>query len=263
MKNLKKILAMTLVCVMLLAVLAACGAKEQLIIGITDYFPMNYKDDNGKWTGFETDFAREVCKILGFEAEFTEIDWGSKEVEVNAGNIDAVWNGMTANPERAESMDLSTRYMRNRQVMVVRADDADKYSSADGLAGASIVAEDGSAGLELAETDAFFSAGNITPVDGQIKAVLEVKSLTADIAVIDYVMAGNLLKKGTDYAGLVMIDLDFEEEEFAIALRKNSDGDENAKITLKELNDAIKKLTDNGKLQEIADKYGLGDLIIK
>ena len=155
-KNLKKILALTVVCVMLAAVLTACGAEHKdweeigpngkMVIGITYYPPMNYLDENGELTGFETEFAKAVCEILEIEAEFIEIDWNAKETELKAKNIDAVWNGMTITPERAEEMDISTPYLRNSQVIVVRAEDGEKYKNptADDLEGVALVAEAGS-----------------------------------------------------------------------------------------------------------------------
>lgn len=95
--------------------------KGKLIIGITLFAPMNYKDANGELIGFETEFAKAVCDLLGVEAEFQVIDWNTKEVELNAKNIDCIWNGMTIDAERAEAMSISVPYMMNKQVKVVKA----------------------------------------------------------------------------------------------------------------------------------------------
>ena len=95
--------------------------KGELIIGITYFAPMNYKDDNGELIGFETEFAKAVCAELGINAKFQEISWAAKETELNAKNIDCIWNGMTITDERAETMSISIPYMQNKQVKVVKA----------------------------------------------------------------------------------------------------------------------------------------------
>ena len=95
--------------------------KGKMIIGITYFAPMNYKDEAGELIGFETEFAKAVCELLGVEAEFQVIDWNTKEVELNAKNIDCIWNGMTITEERATNMSISIPYMTNKQVKVVKA----------------------------------------------------------------------------------------------------------------------------------------------
>ncbi len=93
--------------------------KGELVIGITYFAPMNYKNDDGKLVGFETEFAEAVCEKLGVKAKFQEINWDSKETELESGNIDCIWNGMTITPEREEAMSISIPYMANKQVKVV------------------------------------------------------------------------------------------------------------------------------------------------
>lgn len=94
--------------------------KGELIIGITIFNPMNYKDESGKLVGFETEFAEAVCAELGIKAKFQEINWDSKETELAAKNIDCIWNGMTINEERKANMSITIPYMNNKQVMVVK-----------------------------------------------------------------------------------------------------------------------------------------------
>ena len=101
--------------------LAYIKEKGKLIIGITLFAPMNYKDENGELTGFETEFAKAVCEKLGVEAEFVEINWNSKEMELSSKSIDCIWNGLTITDERKENMSLSVPYMANKQVMVAKA----------------------------------------------------------------------------------------------------------------------------------------------
>jgi polar amino acid transport system substrate-binding protein len=93
--------------------------KGTLIVGITDFAPMDYKDDSGEWIGFDADMARLVAEDLGVEVKFVEIDWDNKIMELNSKNIDVVWNGMTLTSEVTESMSCSNPYCNNAQVIVV------------------------------------------------------------------------------------------------------------------------------------------------
>ena len=94
--------------------------KGKLVIGITYFAPMNYKNDKGELVGFETEFAKAVCAKLGVEPVFQEISWTAKETELAAKNIDCIWNGMTITPERQDAMSISIPYMQNKQVKVVK-----------------------------------------------------------------------------------------------------------------------------------------------
>jgi polar amino acid transport system substrate-binding protein len=234
------------------------------LIGITNYVPMNFLDENGNWTGFETEFAQEVGRILGLNMEFIEIDWSALITEVNSGTVDAIWNGMSVIPTREEAMDISIQYMRNRTVMVARAEDADRFTTPEGAADAAIVVENGSSMQRIAEDHEFFAdlQDNITPVDTQITSLMEVLLGTADIAVVDFVKGGSLLSSGTDFDGLVIVDYLFPQNNFGIALQKNSNDNPDAKIKLDDLNNAIRQLKDSGWLMELATKYGLNTLLI-
>lgn len=231
--------------------------KGTMTIGITYFEPMNYKDADGKLTGFETEFAEAVCAELGLTAEFQEIEWDSKELELSSKAIDCIWNGLTITPERQENMDITVAYMENKQVMVCKKENVEKFSTAEGVEGASVVAEAGSAGEEVAQGDDFFKGAEFESVESQATALLEVKAGTADIAIIDYVMSIGTLRDGSDYADLAVVEAQsFAPEQYGIALRKNS-GD-----TLTKVNEAIQAVADSGKLAEIADKYNLTDLLL-
>ena len=99
---------------------AAIQAKGKLIVGITDFAPMDYKNDSGEWIGFDADMAKVVAEKLGVEVEFIEIDWDSKIMELDSGNIDVVWNGMTLTDAVMEAMECSTAYCNNAQVVVTK-----------------------------------------------------------------------------------------------------------------------------------------------
>ena len=235
--------------------------KGKLVIGMTLFAPMDYyADDNEKeLTGFEVEFGKAVCEKLGVEAEFQVISWEAKENELNAGNIDCIWNGLTITPERQETMSISNPYMANKQVICVKSENAEKYAAEGALKGLSVVAEKESAGEEVATTDKFFTganAVNYTPVESMAKAMMEVKAGTADACVIDYVTSIGSIGEGTDYSDLKMIDsISFADEQYGIAFRKGSD------LTAK-VNEIMSELQADGTLQKIADKYKLGDQLI-
>lgn len=263
----KKLLSVLLAGAMSASIFVGCGSsatdwdyisnKGELVIGVTYFEPMNYLDADGKLTGFETEFAETVCEKMGVTPKFQKIDWDSKEVELNSKTIDCIWNGLTIDDDRKSTMDISTPYMENKQVMVAKSDVADKIKSADDLKDKTVVAEKKSAGESVAQTDEFFSSAKYVSVDAQAKALLEVKSGTADVAVIDYVMSIGTLKSGSDYSDLKVVDgKDFSPEQYGIALRKDSPE------TLKKLNDAIQAVADDGTLDKIAEKYSLQDLLL-
>ena len=231
-------------------------AKGELIIGYTEFAPMNYIDDNGNFVGFETEFAKAICEELGVEAKFQLIDWSAKETELAGKTIDCIWNGMTITEERLANMSISTPYMANKQVVIVKAENADKYTKAEDFDGANVVAEIESAGEEVAKTDATFANANYTAVDSQAKTLMEVKSGVADCAVVDYVLSIGMIGEGTDYEDLVVVDtLAFADEEYGIAFRKGSD-------VTDAVNAAITALVADGTLATIADTYKLSAQLI-
>lgn len=231
--------------------LAYIKEKGEMIIGYTEFAPMNYKNDDGEFVGFETDFAKAVCEELGVEAKFQLISWEAKETELAAKTIDCIWNGMTITPERLEAMSISTPYMANKQVLIVKAENADKYLKPEDMDGAKIVAEVESAGEGVAKEDAFFAKAQYTSVADQATALMEVASGVSDGCVVDYVLSIGMIGEGTDYEDLVVVDsLAFADEEYGIAFRKDSD-------VAAAVNDAITALVANGKLMEIAEAYKL------
>jgi len=93
--------------------------KGTLIVGITDFEPMDYKNDKDEWIGFDADMARKVAEKLGVEVQFVEIDWDGKIMELDSKSIDVVWNGMTLTDEVKAAMECSVPYCNNAQVVVV------------------------------------------------------------------------------------------------------------------------------------------------
>ena len=107
--------------------------KGKLIVGITDFNPMDYKDSNNEWIGFDADLAKKVAVDLGVEVEFVEIDWDNKLLELNNKSIDVVWNGMTYTNEVKDSMECTESYCKNAQTVVLKSTDAVNYTDVDSV----------------------------------------------------------------------------------------------------------------------------------
>lgn len=229
--------------------------KGNFVAGITLFEPMNYYDENGELTGFETEFTKAVCEKLGVEAKFQEIEWDKKEIELNAKTIDAIWNGLTVTEDRKENMGFSKSYVRNKQVVVIKADNKDKYTDEASMAGASCAAESGSAGQTAIETSPVLSQNEFVGASAQKDVLLEVKAGTVELGVLDYVMAKASIGEGTDYSDLMIVEgVELAPEEYAIGMRK---GDTE---TIEKVNGAIDELVADGTLKALAEKYGLADV---
>ena len=254
----KKMLAVLMVLMALAApALAQEGdlnyVKEQgkLIIGYTVYAPMNYTDDAGVFTGFDTELATAVCEKLGLAPEFVEINWETKEVELAAKTIDCIWNGLTITDERKQNMEITKPYVNNAQVVVMKAG-AD-YKDTSSLAGKTVTAEAGSAGESTVQADAGLQQAEYIAKEVQTACLMEVAAGTADAAVLDLTLANAMIGEGTDYASLAIVDK-LAVEDYGVAFRKGSD-------IAAAVNDIFDQLVASGWLGELADKYGL-DLAI-
>ena len=272
----KKLVALVLAILMAVGMLGMAAAEESdweyiqnkgvVVVGMTIFAPMNYYvGDN--FVGFDTELTTAVFNKLGVTVKFEEINWDSKEIELNSKNIDCIWNGMCITEERKENMSMTNAYLYNTQAIVAKAD---KISDllASGMKGVYVVAEQGSTGEgkltgdipddETVEVSAkeFFADANYTPVDSMAKALMEVKAGTADVALVDSVCALAMVGEGTDYADMVVnLDNNFGLQEYGIAFRKGSD------VTAK-VNEAIIELTKDGTIAEIAARYGLTDALV-
>lgn len=220
-------------------------SKGTLVVGITEFEPMDYKDENGEWIGFDADMANAFAESLGIEAELVEIDWDNKVLELDSKMIDCVWNGMTLTDETLSSMECTDAYLKNAQVVVVPADKADQYQDKDSLSELSFAVEAGSAGEE--EVSAL--GLNYTPVRTQSDALLEVASGTSDAAVIDSLMAAAMIGEGTSYADLTYT-VSLNSEEYGVGFRKGSD-------LAEVLNEFFETAAANGKMNTCAEKYGV------
>ena len=224
---------------------AKVKAKGTVVVGITDFAPMDYKDDSGNWTGFDAELATQVFEKMGLKVEFLEIDWDNKILELNAGDIDCVWNGMTLTDEVKNSMSCTDPYVLNAQVVVMDSSKITDGMTTDDVKGLTFAVEAGSAG-DSAASDAGFT---VTQVSSQANALMEVAAGTSDACVIDMTMAKAMTGAGTSYENLA-VALELTNEEYGIGFRKDSD------MTAM-VNELLAKYRDDGSLQKLADKYGL------
>lgn len=264
MKTLKKVIAVVLAVLTVCFAFAACsnGSSDasnkssktdsekiiesgKLVVGITDFAPMDYKDDNGNWIGFDADLANMVAEKLGIKAEFVEIDWDNKFLELQTGSIDCIWNGMTITDEVKNNSSVTNAYAMNQQIVVTKSELAGKLKTVDDLKDLSFAVENGSAGQSAAEDNGL----KATAVTAQSDALLEVASGSSDACIIDSTMAAAMTGEGTDYADLkssvVLVD-----EQYGISFRKESDMTE-------KVNKIIADFKADGTLQKLADKYSV------
>lgn len=225
--------------------------KGTLVVGITDFEPMDYKDEDGNWIGFDADMAKAFADSLGVEVEFVEIDWDNKIMELDGKTIDCVWNGMTLTDEVKSAMECSNAYCNNAQVVIVPKDVADKYQDTDSLSDLTFAVEAGSAGEEQVSALGL----KYTPVKAQSDALMEVASGTSGAAVIDSLMAAAMVGEGTGYADLTYT-IGLNSEEYGVGFRKGSD-------LAKALNDFFAESYADGSMLKIAETYGVQAAIVE
>ena len=225
--------------------------KGKLVVGITDFEPMDYKDEAGNWIGFDADMATEFAHSLDVEVEFVEIDWDNKVLELNSGAIDCVWNGMTLTDEVTSAMDCSKAYCNNAQVVIVPADKSDQYQTVESLKDLNFAVEAGSAGAAEAQNNGL----KYTEVQSQAAALMEVKGGTSDAAIIDSLMAAAMVGEGTSYEDLTYT-IGLNSEEYGVGFRKGSD-------LVPLLNKYFQVASTDGTLMNLAEKYGVQAAVIE
>ena len=224
--------------------------KGTLVVGITEFAPMDYQDENGDWIGFDADMARKVAEALGVDVEFSVIKWSNKLFELDGKTVDCLWNGMTITDEITGGASATNAYALNAQVVVVKSEVADQYQDADSLSGLNFAVEAGSAGEAAAQ-----EAGlTFVSVADQATALMEVNSGTSDACIVDLLMAGAMIGEGTSYPDLTYT-VRLAEEEYGVGCRKGSD-------LTDFINEQFKALYADGTMLELAEEYGIAQNII-
>ena len=220
----------------------AIDKKQKLVVGVTDFAPMDYKE-NGEWVGFDADLARLFADQYGWDVEFVEIDWDNKILELDGGTVDCIWNGMTLTPEVAEAMECTDCYALNAQVVVMAKDKLADYPDAESMKELSFAAEAGSAGEEVGTEEGL----TINAVQNQASALMEVAAGTSDACIIDKTMADAMTGEGTSYPDLGY-DVALSQEEYVVGFRKGSS-------LAEELNGFFRAWKFDGTMEELSAKY--------
>ena len=224
--------------------------KGTLVVGITDFEPMDYRDENGEWIGFDADIARKVAEDLGVKVEFVEIKWDNKILELENKSIDVVWNGMTLTDEVKNAMETTNAYCNNSQVVVMRSEVLAQVKEISDMEALQFAVEAGSAGEGAAKDNGF----NYIAVSSQADAFLEVMSGTSDACIVDLLMASALTGEGSSYESL-SYGFPLTDEEYGVGCRKGSD-------LAAYINDDFKVFWNDGSLKETAEKYGVEELLV-
>lgn len=241
MKKLAKLLCLTLALLMIFAC-AGCGEKK-LVMGTNAAFPpYEFIDDNGAIIGIDAEIAKAVAEKMGYELEIKDMEFDSLITAVKSGSIDFALAGMTVTDERKESVNFSDTYATGVQVIIVPNDSAIK--TADDLAGKKIGVQAGTTGDIYCTDD--FGQENVKQYANGALAVAALKNGQVDCVVIDNEPAKNFVKTNE---GLKILDTEYVKEDYAAAISKDNED------LLKEFNDALKALKDEGKIDEIINKY--------
>ncbi len=228
----------------------------KMIVGLDDTFaPMGFRDENNELVGFDIDLAKAVGEELGIEIEFKPIDWDAKEAELSSKKIDCIWNGMSATPERQESMSLSNKYLNNKIVIMSLNPDVN-VKSVDELKDLNIGTQEASAALEAMQADENWDSfgDKVREYGTYDEAIMDMQTGRLDCIVIDLV-AGEYKNANIDEE-LYVSDFDFGDDFYAIGFRKGDDD------VAQKVNDALQKLIDDGTAAEISQKWFGKDMVV-
>ena len=259
----KKAVAVLVTAVMALVELCAvsvqAGIKDKtLIVGFdAEYPPYGYMDDDGEYTGFDLELTQAVCDLEEWELEKKPINWDSKDMELNSGSIDCIWNGFTMNG-REDDYTFSDPYVDNSQVIVVAEDSGiDKLTD---LAGKTVGVQAASAALDLLQSeeeggqkelaDTFASLNEFADYN---TAFTELQAGALDALAIDIGVAKYQLNSRGE--GFKILDETLNTEQYAIGFKKGND--ELCDI----VNADLQKLADDGTVAELAEKYEISDMV--
>lgn len=223
------------------------AARGTLIVGFDqDFPPMGFVGDNGEYTGFDLDLAKEVASRLGLEYKAQPVAWDSKDMELESGNIDCIWNGFTITG-REDDYTWTTPYMANKQVFVV-ANDSDIKSQAD-LAGKVVeVQADSSAEAALKENqDLANTFGQLLTTPDYNTAFMDLEQGAVDAVAMDVIVAGYQIKQRN--ADFKILDDSLSEEEYGVGFKKG-----NTELRDK-VQGALEEMAADGTLAKISDEW--------
>lgn len=260
MFNLKKRGTLLLVAMTMLAMfMVGCSSDKPadgsdlkpVVMGLDDTFaPMGFKDDKGELVGFDIDLAREVAERSGWDLSFQPIDWSMKETELNAGNIDLIWNGYSITPERQEKVNFSQAYLENSQIVITLSDS--EIVSLSDLEGKTVATQAESSSLDAARGQAglveSFEGGKLIEYATFNEVFNDLESGRAKAIIVDEVLARYYMANNGPEAYKVLEE-DLGPEQFGIGVRKDD------QELLTELDNALDSMIEDGKYDEIYSKW--------
>ncbi|MBU3839549.1 MAG: amino acid ABC transporter substrate-binding protein [Candidatus Ruminococcus intestinipullorum] len=231
------------------------GNSNTFTVGFDANFPpYGYKDESGEYVGFDLDLAQEVCDRNGWELVKQPIDWDSKDMELNSGTIDCIWNGFSMEESNLDKYTWSDPYVSNSQVVVVREDS--KIQSLEDLAGKLVEVQVDSSGLKALEgqrADLTATFGSLTQVAEYNTAFMDLEAGAADAVVLDQEVAKYQMESRGD--GFVMLDESISSEEYGIGFKK---GNETLRDTVQK---TLNEMAEDGTFMEIAKKWGTDETV--
>ena len=264
----KKIISILLAAIMMTTAFAGCGKakstgdeslkkvkdKGEFVLGLDDAFaPMGYRNEKNEIVGFDIDLAKEVTSRMGVKLKLQPIAWDSKDQELNSGNIDCIWNGMSIDAEKEKAMNLSEPYMKNRMVLMVLKDSG--YTSKADLKGKKVGVQNGSTAQGILEKSDFAkTAGEIIGYDDNLTACMDLEGKGVDALLIDEIYANHYIAQKKNY--VVLEDGSLADEEYAIGFRK---ADQKLRD---EVQKTLSEMKADGKLAEISTKWFGKDVTI-
>lgn len=229
--------------------------KGVFVVGLDDTFaPMGFRDNDGELMGFDIDFAEEVIERLGVEVEFKPVDWDSKELSLESGDIDAIWNGFSISPERQKKVLFSTPYLANDQIIVV-ASNSTIENKAD-LEGKIIGLQMGSTSYNAlnGEPEVVETLADINQYDTNDNALLDLSADRVDAVVVDEVLGRYYIsKKPDDYK---VLEENFGSEEYGIGLRLED------QLLKDEIDRIIEEMKEDGTMTAISEKWFGEDIVV-
>ncbi len=230
--------------------------KGELVVGLDDTFaPMGFRDAENNLVGFDIDLAVATGEVLGVDVKFQPISWDAKEMELSSKNIDCIWNGMSATPERQESMALTKKYLNNK-IVIMTLDKDLAVTTAEDLQNLTMATQAGSAALEtMMANEAWdtFSA-NVTEYPTYDEALLAMQGGRVQAIVVDQVLGEY---KNANMGGeMVVADYNFGDDFYAIGCRQGETD------VADKINEALQTLIDNGEAAEISDKWFGTNIVI-
>lgn len=227
--------------------------KKTFVLGLDDSFPpMGFRDENNEIVGYDVDLAREVAKRMGVELILQPIDWNAKEQELNTGKIDCIWNGFTITPERSEAMTFTKPYLKNAQVVVVRADSG--YKTLADLSGKSVGLQAGSSAADALDGAKDFKASlkGVVEFKDNLTALMDLEVKGVDAVIMDLMVANDNIKRSAK--PYVILDESLSPEDYGVGFRKTD------VALMTKVQETLEAMAKDGTIAPIATKWFGADI---